>query len=325
MSNNKNSGSFDISVVIPSYNRRKSISICIESIRNQTFPPREIIVVDDNSTDDTRDVVQGIRCPDLKYLRLKRNMGAQAARNLGIYESSGFWIAFQDSDDEWVPEKLETQVEALKTVKYDPFTVVHTDCWQYKRSSGEKRLISLPLINGKNIYKEILTSQGPMFPGILTSKLALKKIDYLDEKVPSYQEWDTAIRLAKHCRFIHIQKPLFFYHIHEDETISKNTRKSIEGYQYIVDKFRDEILFYCGRDVYNHHIVKNALRAMELGFFEDAESILDKCVGIRLGVMLLKALNKNRIQRAILKRIPRCFDLFYAVHNDLIRNLRGKR
>ena len=145
ITNNKDSNPGDISVVIPSYNRGKSIAMCIESIRNQTLPPREIILVDDNSTDGTHDIVQSLKIPNLKYLRLKQNMGAQAARNLGIYESRGFWIAFQDSDDEWVPEKLETQMEALKTVKYNPFTVVHTDCWRYEWTVGEKRLISLPL------------------------------------------------------------------------------------------------------------------------------------------------------------------------------------
>ena len=79
----------------------------------QSFSDFELLVVDDGSTDGTRDVVRGIADPRLRLIETPRNMGASAARNLGIAEARAPWVAFQDSDDEWLPLKLEKQMARL--------------------------------------------------------------------------------------------------------------------------------------------------------------------------------------------------------------------
>ncbi len=97
-----------VSVVIPTHNREKWVSKAINSVLAQTFTDLEIIVVDDGSTDRTRQVVEnyGVR---VRYV-FQANAGVSAARNRGILESRGEWVAFLDSDDEWLPEKLEIQM-----------------------------------------------------------------------------------------------------------------------------------------------------------------------------------------------------------------------
>jgi glycosyltransferase involved in cell wall biosynthesis len=277
-----------ISVIIPAFNREKTIKYCLTSVLNQTYPPYEIIIVDDCSTDKTIKVVQTIGDQRIRCLVQPYNTGAQAARNCGIREAKGEWIAFQDSDDEWTEDKLEKQVAALQYINHNPMTVVHSDAWRYDQVADTRELWTLPYVDGENAYPQLLTSPAPLFPTILTTKAALESIGLLDENVPSYQEWDTSIRLAKICRFIHIREPLFIYHLHGGETISKNRKKDIDGYQYIVDKFRDEILERCGVDTLNQHLSDNAIRAKRYGFDADALNILEKCHGRLLKVALLR-------------------------------------
>ena len=100
----------NISVVIPTYNRRQTIGRSIDSVLNQTLFPSEIIVVDDGSTDGTSDYIQS-NFPSIKLLS-QPNKGVSAARNMGIKSADANWIALLDSDDEWFSQKLEKQVLA---------------------------------------------------------------------------------------------------------------------------------------------------------------------------------------------------------------------
>jgi len=102
-----------ISVILPTYNRVKTIRYCLDSVLAQTFSPAEIIIIDDCSTDDTVLIVGSYSEPRVRCIVLEKNFGAQAARNRGILEAKGEWIAFHDSDDEWMPDKLERQIQAL--------------------------------------------------------------------------------------------------------------------------------------------------------------------------------------------------------------------
>lgn len=107
-----------VSVVIPSYNRARSSIAAIDSVLKQTYSCYEVIFVDDGSTDETTEVVRQFlkdKCVDINKVRqlYQENLGQSIARNNGIKEAKGEWIAFLDSDDVWLPEKLERQVRAL--------------------------------------------------------------------------------------------------------------------------------------------------------------------------------------------------------------------
>ena len=99
----------DVSVVIPTFNRHALLGEALESVRRQTVRPREIIVVDDGSSDGTAERLDG---DDLVVIR-QANRGVAAARNAGVVRASGEWVAFLDSDDVWRPEKLERQLAAV--------------------------------------------------------------------------------------------------------------------------------------------------------------------------------------------------------------------
>ena len=100
-----------VSVIIPTYNRSKYVTKAIDSVLAQTYRDFEIIVVDDGSTDNTKEVLKPYT-DRIKYL-YQENTGVSAARNAGIRAAGGQWIAFLDSDDEWLPEKLSIQMDYL--------------------------------------------------------------------------------------------------------------------------------------------------------------------------------------------------------------------
>ena len=120
----------------------------------------------------------------------------------------------------------------------------------------------------------MLQRPDPMFDGILTSQKALEKINDLDDRVLSFQECDTSIRLAKYCRFIHIQEPLFIYNQHNGKTISSNATNSFIGYQYIVNKHKQEIIKDCGEKTFRRHLFTNAIFAMNSGNFKNGKKVL---------------------------------------------------
>jgi len=128
-----------VSVVIPTYNRAQQTIAAIKSVLAQTYPNLEVIVVDDGSSDDSREVIerfirQKANRPHPLFLLSQANQGASVARNTGIEKACGEYIAFLDSDDVWLPEKVEWQLQALRQLK-DKSSVCFTDA-QLVNSSG---------------------------------------------------------------------------------------------------------------------------------------------------------------------------------------------
>ncbi|MGZ5191243.1 MAG: glycosyltransferase family 2 protein [Flavisolibacter sp.] len=253
-----------ISIVIPTYNRGKIISQTINSVISQTYRNWECIVVDDFSTDDTRQIISKISHQEkrVKYIVNKGAKGAQGARNTGIKEACGKWIAFLDSDDEWVPNKLEQQMKVLDEKNFDPYTMVHGNCILYDHELNTQTVWDLPKTDGIKPFELLLQRASPLFPTILTSKKALEEVGYLDENVPSYQEWDTALLLSRLCNFVHIENPLFIYHYHKGDTMSKNKRRDIAGHHYILMKYKNDILEHFGKQYFIDVLLGNIRRVI---------------------------------------------------------------
>lgn len=290
---------YKISVVIPIYNRQKTIERCLDSVLNQTFPAYEIIVVDDGSNDRTLAIIR--QKYDKQVIIIKQNhKGAQVARNTGIKAAKGEYIAFLDSDDEWAPNKLELQVQVLvqrpkavicgngyiQTEWKEKEPKVYEESYSKKTNAHSKKIMQL---NGKsgNVYKQILNHSFCLFQTLLAPKKSLVEIGLLDEKVPSYQEWDTAIRLAKNNEFFFIQKPLFIYHLHDGETISKSTKKAIDGMEYNCKKFQYEILAQLGSRALTQRyygLLRQCIKYKDKRFFL---YLLKYCMG-KLNIFCLK-------------------------------------
>ena len=108
-----------VSIIMPSYNTAKYISDSINSVINQTYENWELIIVDDCSTDNTDEIVnEFLKDKRIKYFKNEKNSGAAISRNKALREAKGRWIAFLDSDDLWVPEKLEKQIKFMEENNY---------------------------------------------------------------------------------------------------------------------------------------------------------------------------------------------------------------
>jgi glycosyltransferase involved in cell wall biosynthesis len=232
-----------VSVVIPSYNRGELIERAVRSVLAQTRQDFETIIVDDGSTDDTSRVVAALAKEDQRiyYLQHDTSRGAQAARNTGIRAAQGEWIAFLDSDDQWLPNSLETRLEVAEK---EQVKVVHSDCYVVGED-GNMDLLGVPPIAGW-IYRDLLAQPGPVFPTLLVTRKALEKIGYLDEQIVAYQEWDTAIRLAKHYRFGFVAEPTFIYNCQDMDTISKDLGGNALGYEQVFRKHILSIIRHAG-------------------------------------------------------------------------------
>jgi glycosyltransferase involved in cell wall biosynthesis len=265
-----------VSAVIPMFNREKTIRYCLDSVLNQTYKNLEIILVDDCSTDSTIKIIETYNDSRIKIIKQDKNSGAQAARNKGIKEAKGDWITFLDSDDEWFPNKIEQQIKTLEQHDWNPFLVIHSDAILFDTNKKEKRIFGIKKIHGKNVYNNLLASPAPLFPAIFTSKKALETINYLDENVPSYQEWDTSIRLSKICEFVFLEEPTFIYYYHEGETVSKNLKRDIDGYEYILKKFEGEIKKHCGMAIWNKHLKIQCRKSLNWRLYDKARYYLQK-------------------------------------------------
>jgi glycosyltransferase involved in cell wall biosynthesis len=242
-----------VTIVIPTYNRGNYIARAIQCIQNQSVQDFEIVVVDDGSKDNTEDIVAKKASTDqrIRYLCHPVNQGAMAARNTGSRAAQGEWVAFLDSDDEWLTNSLEIRLLDAEKRKVK---VVHSECYIEYVSTKQRSLFGVPPSSGM-VYKEFLQRPGPVFPALLIHLSALQAINYLDESIVSYQEWDTSIRLAKHYEFGFVGEPTFIYYRHPDAAISYDIVRNARGYEQVVRKHAAEISRVLGRKALAGHYV----------------------------------------------------------------------
>ena len=239
-----------VTVVVPAYNRAATIERCIASVRAQTYPHWEIVVVDDGSTDATREVTRAVagEDPRIRLVEHRERRGAQAARNTGIREGRGEWIAFLDSDDEFLPHSLESR---LHRAIEEGREVVHSAC-RVRKSDGSLHAYRVPRLSGR-VYGQLLRHEGPVFPGLLVKRTALERIGLLDEQITAFQEWDTSIRLASAFEFSFEPRPTFIYDCTGADAMSKDFIRNGRAYEQVVGKHFLEILRHAGPTAVAHH------------------------------------------------------------------------
>ena len=194
----------DVSIIIPVYNREKNIRHSLQSVLAQTFNNYEILVIDDGSTQP----IGGLQeiDPRICVLRHDENKGAPAARNTGILHARGEFIAFLDSDDTWLPEKLSLQISFLeKNLDID----ICTTGYIYKTEEGT----SVEIPKNQNNWGRFIAKGIGLAPG--STMMVHKNIieQYLfDTLFPRLEDWDWFIRLMQNHSLYVIQEPLAIIH-----------------------------------------------------------------------------------------------------------------
>jgi glycosyltransferase involved in cell wall biosynthesis len=201
----------EVSVVIPAYNAAGYIGAAVDSVLNQTFDQLEVIVVDDGSTDDTAAVVADMS-DRVRCLR-QPNSGVSAARNKGIGESRGRYVAFLDADDVWLPEKLTKQLDALAAAPgsalcYSPFLVSDSDLRQIEvRSRG---------IHGDPLEELLVEGNVVGSPStVVCRREVVQEAGGFDPQLSQCADWDMWVRLAALTQFTRVDQPLVKYRRHE--------------------------------------------------------------------------------------------------------------
>jgi len=222
-----------VSVVIPSYKRPHMLGRALKSVLSQTYDNLEIIVVnDDPETDLDRITVLDDR---IKLINHEKNRGAPAARNTGIKNSTGEYIAFLDDDDEWLPEKIEKQVKKFEELDSN-YGIVY--CW-WKIIKKEKTIEKTPEKKG-DIYPDSLQSCPATTSATMLRKEVFDNVGPFNTELQSHQEWDMWFRTSKKYKFSYIPEILMLQHRTHLDRISANINRHVETWDIIMEKYKDE-------------------------------------------------------------------------------------
>ncbi|MDE7132455.1 MAG: glycosyltransferase family 2 protein [Lachnospiraceae bacterium] len=232
-----------VSIIVPTYNRENVIERALRSILRQTYSAYEVIVVDDGSTDGTESVVARLQDDRIRYIALQENQGVAHARNVGIQEAKYDYVAFLDSDDEWLPNKLELQMKKMLSSSKRTGMV-------YCRMGGLLRDGSGRFVCPHEDYvKEIL--EGELFkpllfqnvigtPTMLVRKECLQQTGGFKETLHCLEDWELILRIAKNWKIAFVDKVLVEVHKSEG-SVSTNTPWYLIARCYMVSLYRQEI------------------------------------------------------------------------------------
>ena len=229
-----------ISVIIPTYNREKTILRSVMSVLNQTYKNLELIVVDDCSTDNTIDILKKIKDNRLIILKHYENRGQNAARNTGIIAAKGEFIAHHDSDDVWHLDKLEKQLSIFFTVETDILccqTAVHDESNNtYMYNFPNLNYVSTGYINYFSLLKYNCTTTQTLF-----GKSECFKETMFDSNQPRFTDWALSLDLVRKYK-LYFDSQVLVDVFQQKDSITKNPQKGVAGMKLLFEKHKDGIL-----------------------------------------------------------------------------------
>ena len=236
----------EVSVIIPTYNRASELKKAIESVQNQTFKNWEAIIIDDRSTDNTREVVRiwKLRDKRVKYYTTVFNSGSPVIpRNLGVKVADGDYIAFLDSDDTWLPTKLEKQLKLMKSKKsmfsYHDLTVSKDDVYYNDWSK-------MSCCHEGMVFKQLLRKNF-----IPTSSVMMRKDSYsvfkeMDHQYKISHDWDLWLKIAETISIQFLNEKLGVLNLHKGSVITEAHKRRVEC-RKIIKKWKEK----CNKKDYN--------------------------------------------------------------------------
>ena len=273
-----------VTVVIPAFNRVGTIRAAVESVLSQSYADLELLVVDDGSSDGTMSALAGVTDPRLRLLANPRNMGPSAARNTGIRAARGDWVAFQDSDDEWLPDKLAKQMARIALT--GPGCVA-AYCGMLIDAPKDGSLgpggvryypdASLGVREG-NLLEPLLRRSLISTQTLIARRDALLTIGGFDESLPALEDWDCVLQLARLGRFAFVDEPLVKQYF-SPNSITRNRAKWASARERVVTKNLD--LLRLRPDVLAGHYRSIAGESRRLGDLTGARSAIRKALDAR--------------------------------------------
>jgi len=229
-----------VSVIIPSYNCGPYVTRAIESVLGQTYKEYEIIIVDDGSTDNTKKIVE-------KYLNFKninyiyqKNKGVAVARNTGIINAKGNYIAFLDADDYWVQEKLAVQIKVFE--KKPDLELIHSNVYvAYENSTKIDKYcmnINYNKLSQKKLVEKILFWEADIsMPSVIIKRIVFDRVGYFDEKLTylGCEDREFFLRAFPKIKTFFLNDYLAYY-FQRKNSLTKKFDKMQEGREYLIEK-----------------------------------------------------------------------------------------
>lgn len=226
-----------ISVITPTYNRGHLISRAIESVLNQTYEKWEYIIVDDASSDNTKEIVESFEDDRIKFIECKENGGNAVARNVGVNAAQGEYIAFLDSDDEYLPVYLEKAYNKLSKGKDVDFLWSGTRTVAIDGSYSDSIWIPKTKRQPDQFLYELHVGIGR---GFLINRRCFSDLKF-DERLRTAVDTDFLIRLRKKFQYTVLEEILIFIHTQPGSVRSDFSEKK-KSYDIIIEKNKEPIL-----------------------------------------------------------------------------------
>jgi glycosyltransferase involved in cell wall biosynthesis len=218
--------------------------MAVESVLCQTLADFELLVVDDGSTDGTMEALAEVSDPRLRCLANPQNMGPGAARNTGIRAARAEWVAFQDSDDEWLPRKLERQMALLADTGPEVIACYTGMAIVGQHRNGRTSLGYIPgpgvAKAGGNLRDALMAHSFISTQMLMVRRSALLEIGGFDEALPALEDWDCAIRLSSLGTFAFVDEPLVMQYF-SDNSITHSSVRRLQARRRILEKNFEEL------------------------------------------------------------------------------------
>jgi len=251
------------SVIIPSYNAAPLVVQAVESVLAQTHAAHEILVIDDGSTDDTAACLEPYQ-DRIRYLH-QSNAGVAAARNRGLAEATGDWIAFLDADDVWHPSKLARQARVI--AEHPQVGLLATLCYDWPAAghpelpSGSDHKIAIVPFESLVVRNQIVTSS------VVARREVIDQVGGFDPRMQGPEDYDLWLRVAERTPVLLLETPLVGYR-DQPVSLSKNAERMEQGMRLILDKL----------DERGHLRNRPWLRRKTRGYFQYTFGYLHYCI-----------------------------------------------
>ncbi len=229
-----------VSIIIPTYNRASQLSEAIQSVLAQTYSDFNLIVVDDGSIDDTEKIIAEIRDDRISYHRLNKNLGAAGARNEGARLAEGEWIAFNDSDDLWLPDKLEKQFAYMEE---NPDAGMVYGKVRVHSPGGIYEFPNYAItgdLEGE-LYTWLLRRNTIDTPTMFIRKRCFEEVGGFDSSLRCLEDWEFAIRFSQRFKIGYIDKVLLDSFVSEGG-VSRNIGAYYESRCRMIAQHKENII-----------------------------------------------------------------------------------
>ncbi len=252
-----------VSVVMPCFNREATVLEAVESVLTQDYNPIELIAVDDRSTDSTVAILESVNDPRLRILHNSGPRGPSQARNCGIRSTTAPWIAFQDSDDIWLPGKLKRQMDCLQgssfvaaycgmLIKKDAHPDTPT---QYRRPASETSPLEGDILPSLARENYISTQM------LVVRRDILEQVGDFDEALPALVDWELMLRIASTGPVAFIDENLVVQRMSEN-SVTHSRQKRLAAQEHILQKHATLLERYPGVLAHHHHRIAGGYKAI---------------------------------------------------------------